>query len=45
MIEHKRFADRETFDAALDEALKQSGVELVCLAGFMRILSGTLSLQ
>ncbi|MDE2133626.1 MAG: phosphoribosylglycinamide formyltransferase [Alphaproteobacteria bacterium] len=38
-IPHKAFASREAFDAALDAALGEAGVQIVCLAGFMRILS------
>ena len=39
IIAHKPFPSREAFDAALDEALQDADVEIVCLAGFMRILS------
>jgi len=38
VIAHRDFARREEFDAALDAALLGAGIELVCLAGFMRIL-------
>lgn len=38
-IDHKLFATREAFDAELDAALRKAGVELICNAGFMRILS------
>jgi phosphoribosylglycinamide formyltransferase 1 len=36
-ISHKDFASREDFDAALDTALKEARVELLCNAGFMRL--------
>ena len=36
-INHKDFASREDFDIALDEALNEAGVELLCNAGFMRL--------
>jgi phosphoribosylglycinamide formyltransferase-1 len=38
-IPHRSYAAREDFDAALDAALCEAGIELVCLAGFMRVLS------
>src|SRR5258706_5181792 len=38
-IDHRSFADRAGFDAALDRCLREAGVELVCLAGFMRLLT------
>jgi phosphoribosylglycinamide formyltransferase-1 len=37
-IPHKGKA-REEFDAEIDAALRAAGAEIVCLAGFMRILS------
>jgi phosphoribosylglycinamide formyltransferase-1 len=43
VIPHKEFVSREAFDAALDRALRDAGVELVCLAGFMRLLSAGFS--
>jgi phosphoribosylglycinamide formyltransferase-1 len=39
VIDHRDFADRATFDAALDRSLRAAQVELVCLAGFMRLLT------
>ena len=36
-ISHKDFTSRETFDAALTEALEAARVELLCNAGFMRL--------
>ncbi len=39
VISHKDFASREDFDQAMHEKLVEYGVEIVCLAGFMRLLS------
>ncbi|MDR2364794.1 MAG: phosphoribosylglycinamide formyltransferase [Zoogloeaceae bacterium] len=39
VIDHKRYSDRESFDAALAVAIDQHQPDLVLLAGFMRILS------
>jgi phosphoribosylglycinamide formyltransferase-1 len=39
VIDHKAFTGREAFEAAMDAALDAAGVELVCLAGFMRLLT------
>jgi phosphoribosylglycinamide formyltransferase-1 len=38
-LSHKDFATREDFDRALRDALLARGVELVVLAGFMRVLT------
>ncbi|MFG1343630.1 phosphoribosylglycinamide formyltransferase [Xanthobacter autotrophicus DSM 431] len=39
VLNHKHYADRLAFDAALDAHLKAEGIEIVCLAGFMRLLT------
>lgn len=39
VVDHKQFAGRETFDAALAACIDGYAPELVVLAGFMRILS------
>ena len=39
VIPHKAFPSREAFDDAIDAALREGGVEIVCEAGFMRIHS------
>jgi phosphoribosylglycinamide formyltransferase-1 len=40
VVDHRAFgADREAFERALDEALRQYRIELICLAGFMRLLT------
>lgn len=38
-LDHKQYADRESFDQALIEIIDSYDAELVILAGFMRILS------
>jgi phosphoribosylglycinamide formyltransferase-1 len=38
-VDPKAYAEREAFNGVLVDALRSHDVELVCLAGFMRILS------
>jgi len=38
-IDHKAFAGKAAFEAAVTAALEAAGVELLCLAGFMRVVS------
>lgn len=38
-IDDRRFSDRETFEAELDRVLARTGIEIVCLAGFLRVLT------
>jgi phosphoribosylglycinamide formyltransferase 1 len=38
-VDPKRSDNREAFNEALADVLREHGVELVCLAGFMRILA------
>jgi phosphoribosylglycinamide formyltransferase-1 len=42
VLDHRRFATREQYDETLAEALLARGVSLVCLAGFMRLVSARL---
>lgn len=39
VIPHKNYPDRESFERALIEQLEADDVEIVCLAGFMRVLT------
>jgi phosphoribosylglycinamide formyltransferase-1 len=41
VVEHRKYPSREAFDQAMDEKLADAEVELVALAGFMRLLSTT----
>src|ERR1700751_6410676 len=39
VVDHRPFgAEREAFERALDDELRKRGIEIVCLAGFMRLL-------
>jgi phosphoribosylglycinamide formyltransferase-1 len=39
VLDHRAFAEREAFDLAMLETLKEQSVDIVLLAGFMRIFS------
>ncbi len=39
IVDHKKFSSREAFEADLDAALRDADVELICNAGFMRLLT------
>jgi len=38
-VAHRAFADRDAFERALDERLREARADIVCLAGFMRVLT------
>ena len=42
VVDHRSFKQREEFDAALADALREAGVELVVLAGFDRLITRVL---
>ena len=39
VVDHRDFDDRESFEDAVHEKLVAAGVDLVCLAGFMRLVT------
>lgn len=39
VLPHREYENRAAFDAAVQERLAAAGVQLVCLAGFMRLLT------
>lgn len=39
VVDHRAYASREAFDAALAAKLADAHIELVCLAGFLRMLT------
>ena len=41
VLPHREYPTREDYDRALARELRQCGVDLVCLAGFMRLLGAT----
>lgn len=38
-IDHTAFKSRRKFEKALDDALREAKIELICCAGFMRVLT------
>jgi phosphoribosylglycinamide formyltransferase-1 len=38
-VDHRAFASREAFEAAVEAQLAAAGAEVLCLAGFMRVLT------
>uniref|UniRef100_A0A8C6AJ02 Trifunctional purine biosynthetic protein adenosine-3 n=1 Tax=Monodon monoceros TaxID=40151 RepID=A0A8C6AJ02_MONMO len=40
VINHKLYKNRVAFDTTVDQVLEEFSTDIVCLAGFMRILSG-----
>jgi phosphoribosylglycinamide formyltransferase-1 len=40
VVPHREFDSRESFETALTECLRGYGVDLVCQAGFMRVVTG-----
>lgn len=42
VLDHRQFATRAEYDAAIAQALRARGVSVVCLAGFMRLVGAML---
>ncbi len=41
-LDHKSYASREAFDSALNTELQKHNLDLICCAGFMRIMTSVL---
>jgi len=41
VINHKLYSDREAFESVITKTLKLHNIELICLAGFMRLLTSS----
>jgi len=39
VVDHKQYSSREDFDAALHQTLVSHNIDLVCCAGFMRVMT------
>lgn len=39
VVDHQAHPDRPSFEAEMDRRLRDAGVDLICLAGFMRLLT------
>jgi phosphoribosylglycinamide formyltransferase 1 len=39
VVDHKSFADRRAFEEELDRRLRATDIEILCLAGFMRVFT------
>ncbi len=39
VVDHKAFPDRPAFEEELDRGLQTAGIEILCLAGFMRVFT------
>ncbi len=39
IISHNDYQDRQSFDMAIDKSFRHMGVEFICYAGFMRIMT------
>lgn len=39
VVDHKAYGSREAFETEIDRHLAAAGIDLVCLAGFMRVLT------
>jgi phosphoribosylglycinamide formyltransferase-1 len=42
IVDHKDYAGRDAFEHALDKALRRYAPDIICLAGFMRLISAGL---